>query len=109
MDELKPCPFCGGKPIIKRTELLCAEQYYVLCKCGLLARFVKDEHNKEQVINRWNSEEYKHIDCFMFQLRPEEDIDGCKCSNCNIIIPFLTGKDFNFCPKCGARVIRTGE
>lgn len=48
--ELKPCPFCGGKPYLANVEMVgCA---YVVCTD---CRTQSDDMTKERAIERWNT------------------------------------------------------
>ena len=40
MNELKPCPFCGGEAeVIRSTRSMCYEEYRVGCgKCGAMVK-----------------------------------------------------------------------
>lgn len=55
MDELKPCPFCGGKP-----RLFVSDGVRVICsKCyastkALTDRMENDSNATERVIEAWN-------------------------------------------------------
>ena len=50
-DELKPCPFCGGKPVLSSWELL--NEYSVSCsECHAVPGDYED--TKEKAIKRWN-------------------------------------------------------
>ena len=53
MEELKPCPFCGGKAEIKKHEEWGWFQYEVYCKnCD--ASFDASFSSKEAARNHWN-------------------------------------------------------
>lgn len=45
MDNLKPCPFCGGNPKIKGKKIICVA-------CGCTARTYGT--TREQAISAWN-------------------------------------------------------
>ncbi len=48
--ELKPCPFCGGKPYLANVEMVgCA---YVVCTD---CRMQSDDMSKERAIAAWNT------------------------------------------------------
>ena len=53
MAELKPCPFCGGKPYIQRSP--CAQKkcnYAIKCHCGVLTHFYDRLYKATQIWNR---------------------------------------------------------
>jgi Lar family restriction alleviation protein len=48
--ELKPCPFCGGKPYLANVEM--AGCSYVVCTD---CRTQSDDMSKERAITQWNT------------------------------------------------------
>ena len=70
MRELKPCPFCGGKAILKDTKFWMSDAVYALCTvCGASVQkklanhtyyvdgkemFMTKEHAEQLVANAWN-------------------------------------------------------
>ena len=52
MAELKPCPFCGEKGILKRKEILGRHYYKVECLDCFAATF--SELTREEAIEAWN-------------------------------------------------------
>lgn len=51
-NDLKPCPFCGGKPFIRKCQDVLNRKYYsVKCTCGVLIHFSKKRY---EVIDAWN-------------------------------------------------------
>lgn len=63
MDNLKPCPFCGGEARILYAPD--GEPSGVHCKCGALVRFLfmpkvvgeKFGAVQERIVERWNKRE----------------------------------------------------
>ena len=52
MAELKPCPFCGGKPYIGRCfGSSQRNRYSVKCRCGVLTQFFDRRY---KAIEAWN-------------------------------------------------------
>lgn len=52
MDELKPCPFCGGEAYVQFSAFQTAE---VVCsKCGARGTAWCFEKNEERAIESWN-------------------------------------------------------
>lgn len=50
-EELKPCPFCGGKPHLDDEDTCGIKSYYVMCDCGIQTNpFLQ----KERAIECWN-------------------------------------------------------
>ena len=55
MNELKPCPFCGGKAIIEHTHLCNRKRTQVVCqKCGATNGYCGTEST---AIKKWNRRE----------------------------------------------------
>jgi len=54
MPELKPCPFCGNKPVVRKYWWFWSNKVFdVECKlCG--CEVGNDLDTEEVVINRWN-------------------------------------------------------
>ena len=54
MNELKPCPFCGGNAWIERSQ----DKYYVKClhtdKCYLVGRAPQKYNVREAAVKMWN-------------------------------------------------------
>lgn len=62
-DELKPCPFCGGKARVEDdqnpTIRFVPDYYWVLCmKCGAASEYMKRE---KAAIKRWNRRAIKAL------------------------------------------------
>ena len=57
MEELKPCPFCGGKPCIVHSHLF-SNEYEVRCSfCGSRTMIYKSYCNQSAKLNAiqaWN-------------------------------------------------------
>ncbi len=71
MDELKPCPFCGGEKIraFKRGVFpLEPVEHFVACwECGAKSGYFKSE---EEAIVKWNTRSFD-VDAVM------EEMGGC--------------------------------
>lgn len=70
MEELKTCPFCGGKGSLQNHKFIgCADTYGVVClDCGAETKqFYK---NKEKAIKTWNYRAEKN------QMTWSEEKDG---------------------------------
>ena len=52
MAELKPCPFCGKRGILKRKEIFGRPYYKVECLDCFAATF--SEPTREEAIEAWN-------------------------------------------------------
>lgn len=49
-EELKPCPFCGGKAIYREFRGKTLKVYCVKCKCGV----IRTGKSKDNAIMLWN-------------------------------------------------------
>lgn len=58
--ELKPCPFCGGKNIILGThEASWGTEQYIKC-CDCMAKIqIDQEYGEKMLIYRWNRRVHK--------------------------------------------------
>ena len=82
MSELKMCPFCGGKAILKE-KIECyghgdyAKEYFVECKsCGVCSKKVceRERFANEKAIEAWNTR--KPVENVLEQL--EEEVKKCR-------------------------------
>lgn len=56
MDELKPCPFCGGEPKLQGFKINGKQEYSITCEnegCGVTVHAGIDK--LELVIAAWNT------------------------------------------------------
>lgn len=52
MEQLKPCPFCGGEAEIRSYQYIFGKQFWVFCRgCGLTTPEQLDE---KTAIKLWN-------------------------------------------------------
>ena len=107
MNELKPCPFCGGEVTAIEThpgrgELYCGKCDLVMCG--------DNAKTPEELTQAWNTraertctpvdyigEYYSHI------VGESDEYYGafCVCSECEKYVPMI-----NYCPECGAKFER---
>ena len=109
-DELRNCPFCCGKvSIIEVTERPDAfvEETFIQCEeCGF--SFHHKWLSTETLIKYWNKREERtcHTDertttrHGKFKTKYGNRVPLCECCGYSI-----GDKRYNFCPKCGARVV----
>lgn len=113
-DELKPCPLCGGPVLIhRRTDgqvdgIVCDECLLTLETVDVYPEW----HTLDELVRRWNARADRT--CQMVELenvsweKYEGVADGARrCSLCGAI--FIRNGDVlrpNYCPSCGAKVVR---
>jgi Lar family restriction alleviation protein len=62
---LKPCPFCGNKPELRRTET--SKRWYVECahmNCAVSPKATTDQDTKEYAIEAWNKRKSSYAQHF---------------------------------------------
>jgi len=54
-NELKPCPFCGGKPQFDECYDNASKRYSITCfNCGIEMRRWESTEDKSKIIAAWN-------------------------------------------------------
>lgn len=100
MDELKPCPFCGGKA---RMVVLTSypPKYQVEHSCKVVC--AKPAETPEQAIAAWNTRAERTCTLTGNAFKAFNDTTWRHCSECDADI--MEGKH-NYCWKCGAKVVK---
>lgn len=93
MSELKPCPFCGGEA---NTVLRNADDWHV--ECHDCASKSGTYGFKEYAIEAWNTRAERT--CY------SERSDSWECSECGGVDAYSSAELINYCPNCGAKVVR---
>lgn len=67
MDELKPCPFCGGKAVLEPYKARKGYEATIQCNGGCLLymttiTYDTEEEAVETVVKRWNTRTPKERD-----------------------------------------------
>lgn len=100
MEELKPCPFCGGDVSIKIHDFSNGTRLYTpKCKCG--AGIVRVFDTEAEAIAAWNTRAERTC-------KPILAEDGFACDKCGYWWPlkhYDNGKPC-YCPNCGAKVVK---
>jgi Lar family restriction alleviation protein len=113
-EELKPCPFCGGKHLCDGATVEDLNQpnerelYSVYCfDCGGGTRYRK---TVDEAYAAWNTraERTCHMrECHDWQ--DEWEPYGIYCSECEEFVPDWNSEDNKpipkYCPNCGAKVV----
>lgn len=104
MSELKPCPFCGGKPekIYKST----GQTTHIECP-DCHAQFPKST-NENKYDDEWNR---RHVDTCTMEFATKGMMRSWwVCSNCGKAMDTIEAcggrKPPKFCGNCGAKVVR---
>lgn len=57
-EELKPCPFCGGKPTLHKG-VVAFNDYEVQCECGIngpnFGSLDEVPYPREEAVSHWNT------------------------------------------------------
>ncbi len=100
-EELKPCPFCGGKAVIahpKKADLFTYDKYYVQCtKCKATASTVSAWEMRTEcaATDTLTTERTAKV------VHKQTDVNGMpwgKCGECNNLV------FGNYCSNCGAKM-----
>lgn len=110
MDKLKPCPFCGGRPILNErcdyTEIFCED-----CRAGLrceLRRICSPEYVRvnlrPKVVEAWNRRVYDGAINSTAHAHWIDNADSFLCSRCGYESSNPNNEKCGayVCPKCHA-------
>lgn len=105
MDELKPCPFCGGEAYCCYEEN--RNRYTVKCfDCGATVSSLKpqvffaNKYDMDDIVFKWNKRAIKEG-----YWTEDSDGDNVFCSECGCKLGrFTFNTNFKYCPECGARM-----
>ena len=107
MDELKPCPFCGGKAVLEHTYWAYSKCSYIICVSCLAKSksfpISTEESSDKQAADVWNQREDSDRKPGRW-LNPElipDSIDGHMHAECSVCHEVRIVD--NFCPNCGSR------
>jgi len=100
MSELKPCPFCGA-PVevlsdLKRTWGL------VRHRDGCLFPNLRNHQISEYDFDAWNT----RVERTCIREKHGVKMDGSPRLRCSLCGYGIGDKRFNYCPNCGAKVVR---
>lgn len=108
MNELKPCPFCGGEAKLVYSEPGHEDRIWCIVRC-------KDwncpgEHLNEwyatddDAIGKWNTR-YERT-CRPIWKRLDKPLgDTFVCSECGNVVEGTTERLTTYCSRCGAKVV----
>lgn len=100
------CPICGKKPkryICKRNL---EDWYDVIYECRDKGHTVTVEgENDLEAIEVWNTRYERTCEMHHAEWDDGQCVWGCKCTECGHRFTYETGKIWNYCPKCGARIV----
>lgn len=101
MNELKPCPFCGGEAQFARGfdhGDIGAIRWVSCTRCGAMTRSKLYKTEKEAAV-AWNTRAERT--CHRVVKTRQDDRRDCYCSECNTWWPVK----YRYCPNCGAKVV----
>jgi Lar family restriction alleviation protein len=89
--ELKPCPFCGGKSILKNRWLngcVNRKNYWVVC--GKCQARIQDRNSVKRAIDAWNTRTPDIVYCKECKYLGIKDLcyGYCKKNMCGIVNPW---------------------
>lgn len=100
MSELKTCPFCGGE--VKHEQMMDGAYSWNCQMCGVQVRFPDDCFFPFGAMDMaWNTR-YERT-CTKV---PGKMVYGERRSKCSECSQSLGDKRWNYCPNCGAKVIK---
>lgn len=77
-DEIKPCPFCGVRPMLKEWEVGGIKQIKIICDGDFCHVHPSIFGNKETMLKEWNTRsapKMKEVDLWSMKLNKNDDID----------------------------------
>lgn len=102
MQELKPCPFCGGEAtIVERVIKGGYKVYYVKCKeCGV--RRNELPKTADGACDLWNRRACRMATVLVYCAHKEHPDECYECTQCGYI---PADENPLYCPNCGAKVV----
>jgi len=110
MNELKPCPFCGGE-----AETLTAESMHGGYLFGIMCNDCRSRGDvygtESEAIAAWNSRAERTCEFNIKDNMNETEGMGdvwIECSACNCVFDFYADEwlmKMSYCPNCGCKVI----
>ena len=108
--ELKPCPFCGGKARIGHSPN--CNDFWIICR-ECTTYYPKDmsrKYTESEAIEAWNTRHERTSKRIADEAYRHDDFE---CSECGWVVwGFLMEHEGegvvsqpNYCPSCGARVV----
>lgn len=106
MNELKPCPFCGGRAAVAQNASVFLD-YRVYCKrCGAETGMYT---TAIKAVRCWNTREERTCRAIPnreWVEKPECGVDCHTCSECGKVLFYDANEDCpRYCPNCGAKVV----
>ena len=109
MEELKPCPFCGGEAVV--CGYPSEQMVYVKCReCGACS--FGCQANEEKAAAAWNTRAERTCQFFYDKKMAEyacsacgERVSGSNPADEYEVTPLAVLESFEVCPHCGAKVV----
>ena len=105
MDNLKPCPFCGGEAYYSYND----GSWYVACfDCGskefesMAFSYppISMKERRDEAIKRWNKRAFEPKTAVWQQLYGK----SARCSNCGSEFTIINRNKAKYCPNCGSKM-----
>lgn len=115
MDKLKPCPLCGGTPLLSKGpyDWDCGGRYYynamIECACGLtfemanpnMKEYTSDAEALNFIIDAWNARAERTCKFKPFKTQRSDLLSEGVCSECSGYMH----SEMLYCPNCGSKVV----
>lgn len=123
MNNLKPCPFCGGQAdisvdheAVKDTE---GRRWAYTIVCNRCCATSGLTYSPKKARDAWNRRaadgpaqtepdchcgQERRVDHLALEAETTQIIDGC-CTACGALMDCCEAADYKFCPYCGKRVV----
>lgn len=102
-DKFLPCPFCDGK-----AHTLHVGDWWVEHACKKLGTYIRTRfcETEEEAVARWNTRAERACQLEQASWDDGQCTWGCICSACDAHLEHETGIGYNYCPMCGAKVVK---
>lgn len=100
MDELKPCPFCGGEAVVTKHHNRFTDWYLCSCPKCHISQTGSEYGFRFEAVEAWN----RRADHLALEAETTQIIDGC-CTACGELMDCIEAADYKFCPYCAKRIL----
>lgn len=113
MEELKPCPFCGGEARLRRYPfcniIQCENEDCHVKPSVSVANDIERYGNQISLIEAWNTRAERTCNMVPNGEHGYAAVLACSaCGNTESVYA-ISADDFNYCPNCGAKVVQDAD